>query len=240
MIMLQNNAAALALTFALALIWLRLNDIAAHRGWLSSPLSRKFIHMGTGPIFVASWLFFRESSTAPYLAALVPLLITAQFALVGLGIISDDAAVKAMSRSGDRREILRGPLYYGVVFIVITLLYWRTSPIGIIGLMLMCGGDGLADVVGRRWGRSTLPWSARKTWIGSLGMFAGGWVFSIGILTLYLSAGYFGGTITDYLLPVTWIALVGTLVESLPIPDLDNLTVTGSALIMGHLLLTMI
>ena len=38
--MFQNNAAALVLTFALALSWLRLNDFAAHRGWISSQLKR--------------------------------------------------------------------------------------------------------------------------------------------------------------------------------------------------------
>jgi phytol kinase len=66
-----------------------------------------------------------------WLAALVPLVITAQFVLVGTGIIKDDAAVKAMSRTGDRREILRGPLFYGIAFVAITLIYWKDSLIGI-------------------------------------------------------------------------------------------------------------
>ena len=30
-----------------------------------------------------------------------------------------------MSRSGDRRELLRGPLVYGIIFILSTLFYWR-------------------------------------------------------------------------------------------------------------------
>jgi dolichol kinase len=40
----------------------------------------------------------------------------------------------------------------------------------------------------------------------------------------------------SYLLPVTIIALVGTLVESLPIRDVDNITVTLVAALLGHLL----
>ncbi len=231
--MLQNNLLALIFTFILALLWLRLNDFAAHRGWISPQLSRKFIHIGTGPIYVASWLFFRESPSARFLAALVPLLITIQFGLVGLGVIQDEAAVKAMSRSGDRREILRGPLFYGIVFVAVTLLFWRVSPVGMVALMLMCGGDGLADIVGRRWGRQALPWSSRKTWTGSLGMFLGGWSFSLGILALYLLAGYSARPISAYLAPVTVIAFAGTLVESLPVSDLDNLTVTVTAILLG-------
>ena len=171
--MLSNNFLALIITFAAALIWLRLNDFAAHRGWISSHLSRKIIHMGTGPIFVLCWLLFHDAGSARYLAALVPLTITAQFALVGLGIMKDEAAVQAMSRTGDRREILRGPLFYGIVFVVLTLIYWKDSPIGMVGLMLMCGGDGLADVFGRNWGENKLPWAAGKSWVGSLGMGGG-------------------------------------------------------------------
>ena len=41
-------------------------------------------------------------------------------------------------------------------------------------MSLMCGGDGLADLVGRRWGRSNpLPWNPSKSWAGSTAMFLG-------------------------------------------------------------------
>jgi len=234
--MLSNNFLALGITFASALIWLRLNDFAAHRGWIDSHLSRKIIHMGTGPIFVLCWLLFNDAPSARYLAALVPLTITAQFALVGLGIMKDEAAVQAMSRTGDRREILRGPLFYGIVFVVLTLIYWKDSPIGMVGLMLMCGGDGLADVFGRRWGQTKLPWTSEKSWIGSLGMLLGGWVFAAFILWVYVESGVFAAPFNIYLIPLTIIALVGTLVESLPIKDVDNITVTLAAVILGQIL----
>ena len=119
--MLNNNFLALIVTFAVALCFLRFNDYMAHRGWISSHLSRKIIHIGTGPLFVLCWLLFTPALSSRFLAALVPLSITLQFALVGLGIMKDQAAVEAMSRSGDRREILRGPLYYGIVFVLLTV-----------------------------------------------------------------------------------------------------------------------
>lgn len=105
---------AALLTFAIALVFLRLMDFLAHRGLIESRLSRKLIHIGTGPIFVLCWLMFTDEAISRWLAALVPLVITIQFALVGLGIVKDEAAVKAMSRTGDPREILRGPLFYGI------------------------------------------------------------------------------------------------------------------------------
>ena len=235
--MLGNDLIALILTFVVALLWLRINDFAAHRGWVSNHLSRKLIHIGTGPLFVLCWPLFTGSAASRYLAALVPLLITVQFFLVGIGFIRDPAAVEAMSRSGNPREILRGPLYYGIVFVLITVFYWYDSPIGIIALMLMCGGDGLADILGRRFGYAKLPWNPGKSWLGSLGMFAGGWVFAVGVLWVYQGLGHFTGLLPASIFPITLIALAGTLVESLPFRDIDNLTVTLTALVLGHWML---
>ncbi|MBP1701954.1 MAG: putative phosphatidate cytidylyltransferase [Chloroflexi bacterium] len=235
--MLSNNWVALIITFGLALGWLRLNDYLAHRGFLSSHLSRKIIHVGTGPIFVICWLLFNDAPIARYLAALVPLAFTLQFLLIGVGIIKDEASVQAMSRTGDRREILRGPLYYGIIFVVLTILYWVNSPIGMVALMLMCGGDGLADIFGRRYGSHKIPWNRQKSWIGSLSMFFGGLIFAILILIPFITFDYFNGPISSYLPKLALIALLATLVESLPIHDLDNLTITLTAVIAGELLL---
>jgi phytol kinase len=158
-----------------------------------------------------------------------------QFILVGTGIIKDPAAVKAMSRSGDPGEILRGPLFYGMIFIVLTIVYWLDSPIGIVGLMLMCGGDGLAEIIGRRFGRRQLPWSKSKTWLGSFGMLVGGWTFAAGIVTFFYTLGIFPESLGSYLLSISFVALIGTFVESLPFKDIDNITVTVAAIIIGHL-----
>src|SRR5574340_397490 len=105
-------------------------DALAHRGIISSPISRKIIHIGTGPLFVLCWLLFTAQPSSRYLAALVPFGITLQFLLVGLGVIKDEAAVAAMARHGDRREILRGPLFYGIVFVTLTVAFWLDTPIG--------------------------------------------------------------------------------------------------------------
>ncbi len=229
----MNSIIATIITFAIALGFLRLMDFFAHRGWIEARLSRKLIHIGTGPIFVLCWLLFPNDPASRWLAALVPFMIVAQFALVGLGIIKDDAAVQAMSRTGDRREILRGPLYYGIVFVLLTLIYWKDSPIGMTALMLMCGGDGLADIIGRRVTSPSIPWSRQKSLAGSVSVFLGGWLITVLILFIYVSAGIFTKSFISYLLPVTIIAFVGALVESLPFKDVDNITVTLAAVIVG-------
>ncbi len=230
----MNPYLATLFTFLIALAFLRLMDFLAYRGIIESKLSRKIIHIGTGPIFVLCWLMYPDVQISRWLAALVPLVITAQFALVGTGLIKDEAAVKAMSRTGDRREILRGPLFYGIMFIAMTLLYWKDSLIGIPALMMMCGGDGIADIVGRRIRSPKLPWSPEKSLAGSLSVFAGGWLLTMLIFAIYVWMGAFSGPIIRFLLPVTWIALGATLVESLPFKDIDNLTITIASALIGH------
>ena len=222
-------------TFLIALTFLRLMDVLAHRGIIESKLSRKIIHIGTGPIFVLCWLMYPDVQISRWLAALVPLVITAQFALVGTGLIKDEAAVKAMTRTGNRREILRGPLFYGIMFVAMTLIYWKDSLIGIPALMMMCGGDGIADIVGRRVRSPKLPWSSEKSLAGSLSVFMGGWLLTMLIFAIYVWMGAFSGPITRFLLPVTWIALGATLVESLPFKDIDNLTITLASALIGYL-----
>ena len=229
---------ALFITLVLALAEIRALDFAAHRGWIESRLSRKLIHILTGPLFVLCWLLFPAPDLWYYrwLAALVPLLFTVQFALIGLGIVKDEASVKAMSRTGDRREILRGPLYYGIIFVVMTLVFWKDSPIGMIAVMLMCGGDGLADIMGRGLRSPKLPWNKDKSVAGSLGMLLGGWVLTAFILFIFVLKGVFVGPFIGYLLPITYLAVLATLVESLPIKDVDNITVTLAAVALGYLL----
>ncbi|MEO0410021.1 MAG: phosphatidate cytidylyltransferase, partial [Cyanobacteria bacterium P01_A01_bin.135] len=209
------NALVTALTLGLAVAWLRVINAIAQRGLIPQTLSRKIIHTGTGPLFALAWPLFAPTPSARFWAALIPLLIALQFTAVGLGLLEDKAAVTAMTRQGDPQEILRGPLYYGLAAVICTLL-WRSSPAGILALMVLCGGDGLADIVGRRWGTAKLPFGSQKSWAGSGAMFLGSLIFGLGMLWWFSALGYVA-------VPVSWgtmgrvgaIALVATVVEAL-------------------------
>ena len=230
----MNNIVATIITLAIAISFLRLMDFFAHKGWIESKLSRKLIHIGTGPIFVLCWLMFPNVPSSRWLAALVPFMIVLQFALVGLGIIKDEASVQAMSRTGDRREILRGPLFYGIMFVLLTIVFWKDSPIGIVALMVMCGGDGVADVVGRRIQSPKLSWSSEKSIAGSISVFVGGWIFSALVLFIFVNVGVFPAPFKNYFMPISLIAFSCMLVESLPFKDIDNITATLTAVVIGY------
>jgi phytol kinase len=209
------------LTFIVALAWLRLMDYVAQRGWMDNRLSRKIIHVGTGPFFVLCWL----------------LLFTVQFVLIGLGRIKDQATVDAICRTGNPKEMLKGPLFYGIAFVALTIIYWKDSPIGIIALMLICGGDGLADIVGSKISSRPIPWSKQKTYMGTLAMFIGGWLFSFLVLIAFIQAKVFDFQVSDIIIPLTILAVIGTFVESLPFNDIDNLTIPAATMIAGYFLI---
>lgn len=233
----MNEWLAMVVTMALALLWLRINDYFAHKGWISGQTSRKIIHTGTGPIFVLCWLCFPDEPLSRYLAACIPFLISVQFLLVGMGWMKDQASVDAMTRRGDRREILRGPLIYGIAFVILTIIFWKESPVGITALMMLSGGDGLADIMGKRFGTVPLPWSKKKTWAGSVAMFLGGTIFSIVVVYAFIMGGVWNIPFQTVILPILAIGIVSTAVESLPIEEYDNITVPVMAVLMGLFLL---
>ena len=41
-------------------------------------------------------------------------------------------------RTGDKRELLKGPLTYGIVHVAATLLFWRSSPVGCTTITILC------------------------------------------------------------------------------------------------------
>ncbi|NPA27084.1 MAG: phosphatidate cytidylyltransferase [Chloroflexi bacterium] len=218
------NPLAMLVTFVVAAAWMGFNEALARRGWISSHTSRKLIHIGTGPLYVLTWLLYPDAS-GRFWAVWVPLLLTLRVAAVGLGLISSPAAVQAMSRTGRREELLRGPLFYGLAFVYFTLAHWRTWE-GILPLMMLCGGDGLADLVGRRWGRRKLPWSPRKSWAGSLGFLLGGWLTAMLVLAVYALAGvWMPEQVAHYAQQALPAALVAAILESAPWPEIDNLII---------------
>eukprot|EP00216_Chloropicon_sp_CCMP2111_P001394 CAMPEP_0198244080 /NCGR_PEP_ID=MMETSP1446-20131203/32836_1 /TAXON_ID=1461542 ORGANISM="Unidentified sp, Strain CCMP2111" /NCGR_SAMPLE_ID=MMETSP1446 /ASSEMBLY_ACC=CAM_ASM_001112 /LENGTH=387 /DNA_ID=CAMNT_0043928043 /DNA_START=66 /DNA_END=1229 /DNA_ORIENTATION=- len=218
-----------------SLILVRSLDNLAERGVVGKNSSRKLIHILCGPLFCASWALFSPDPSARWLSAMVPLAQAVRLLLIGSGVWKDPAAVKSISRTNDRSELLRGPLYYTLALALATSAFWRQASGGVLAVSLMCGGDGMADVIGRKWGSgSRMSFNPAKSWVGSGAMLVAGFALSFALLTLH---GQLTGT-EDWL-KVFAIALACTTVEALPINRVvdDNITVPGLAMVLGALLL---
>lgn len=59
-----------------------------------------------------------------------------------------ETLVAFAQRSGRPAELLRGPLIYAVVSAVWTVVWWRESASGIVGLQALFLGDGFAGLIG--------------------------------------------------------------------------------------------
>ncbi|OMP05509.1 Phosphatidate cytidylyltransferase [Corchorus olitorius] len=232
----DTTASAAVLTGAYGLVFTF--DALTGKELIPQSLSRKLVHILSGLLFAVSWPIFSNSIEARYFASLVPFVNCVRLVVHGLSLAEEDQGlIKSVTREGNPKELLRGPLYYVVILIICALIFWRESPIGIISLGMMCGGDGIADIMGRRFGSSKIPYNKSKSWVGSISMFVFGFFISVGMLYYYSVLGYFkldwGWTIRR----VAIVSLVATVVESLPITMLidDNISVPLSSMLAAYL-----
>ena len=227
----MNPYLATLITFIAVLAFQGLMGFLTQQGLVESTLSRKIARIGAGPIYVACWMLYPDGPIGPWLASLVPLVGTLIYALIGLGIIKDDVAVKALTRTVDHREMLLGPLFSGIMFMVITVIYWRDSLVGLPALMMLCGA-WIGEVVG-----PYIPspqWPRENSIARSVIMVASGWLLTMLIFAFYIWIGDFSGPVSRFFWPISAIALAATLVKSLPLGDFENFAVPLICLLMGH------
>ncbi|GFZ18430.1 phytol kinase 1 VTE5 [Actinidia rufa] len=177
------------------------------------------------------------STEARYFASLVPLANCLRLVTHGLSLATDEGLIKSVTREGKPEELLRGPLYYVIVLIVCVLVFWRESPIGVISLAMMCGGDGIADIMGRRFGSIKIPYNEKKSWAGSISMFIFGFLISMGMLYYFSALGYFRLDWPRTMERVALISFVATFVESLSTTRTvdDNISVPLASMVMAFL-----
>ncbi|XP_042464283.1 probable phytol kinase, chloroplastic [Zingiber officinale] len=235
---LLQDAAATIFSFSGAYSLVRSIDALTERNLIQKSLSRKIVHVLSGLLYMSTWPFFSTSAAARYFAAVVPFLNCIRLLSYGLRIFTDESLVKSISREGKPEELLRGPLYFVIILLLCVLVFWRDSPVGIVSLAMMSGGDGFADIVGRRYGTTKLPYNQEKSWAGSISMFAFGFLISVGMLYYFSAFGYFHFDQPEMVARVALISLAATVVESLPISHVvdDNISVPLTSMLSALLL----
>jgi dolichol kinase len=231
---------AFIIGFFLILMVVQINAAIEKSGKLSTIITRKVIHIFVAPVAVVTWILFSGGVFSRWLAFLVPFLFVLLFVGIGTGKVVNEDFVNSMSRSGDPKELLRGTLYYALFFSLITIFCFYVPVTGLAGATpivaiitgCLAGGDGLADVIGRKYGgdKKFGIGGAEKTAAGSFGMFLGSFLFSL-ILTGIFSVEM-GFDILTLLIPIIVISLVATIVEAITPKGLDNWTVPIIVIIM--------
>ncbi|XP_056686241.1 phytol kinase 1, chloroplastic isoform X6 [Spinacia oleracea] len=135
------------------------------------------------------------------------------------------------------RELLRGPLYYVLTLAICAIVFWRDSPVGLLSLAMMSGGDGIADIMGRKFGNVKLPYNQKKSWAGSISMFIFGFLISVGMLYYFSALGYFQLDWNLTMQRVAVVSFIATVVESLPTEERidDNISVPLATLVTAYI-----
>ncbi|KZR91781.1 Cytidylyltransferase family protein [Synechococcus sp. MIT S9509] len=136
-------------------------------------LSRKIVHIGTGPIVVLAWWLSIPASIAVPVALTVTVITAVNRRLQLLPAVEDI----------DRNSY--GTVAYGLAITLLLILFWPDQAVAVCaGVLVMAFADGLAGLIGR--GMTTPSWTVwqqRKSVAGTLTM---GLVTALVLLLLVL------------------------------------------------------
>lgn len=185
----------------------------------SSDFTRKVIHIGVGMISWALPFLFDE----PWLFVI---------ACLGFMIINfldwKYGFFSAMASSNPQNL---GTVYFPLAAAVVALLFWDTPPIMVAAMMPLALGDGLAPVIGRKFGRHPYTiFNSTRSIEGSIGFFLA--TFTGTWLALWVIPGNPIIPPIEAILPAIVISLVTALIEAVSSWGIDNLTVTIAAIII--------
>tara|TARA_B100000965_G_scaffold108813_1_gene89953 strand:- start:357 stop:1010 length:654 start_codon:yes stop_codon:yes gene_type:complete len=170
-------------------------------------LSRKIIHIGTGPVILLAWLFDIPKNIAFF---------SAFFITISLGINYQFRLLPAIEDI-DRKSF--GTIAYGISITLLILLFWPRYASSIsIGVLSMAFGDGLAGLIGRA--VKSPKWSVLGQTKSIAGTFTMGSVVAITTETIS-SINNLGIKPLEIIV----ISLIATFLEQISPWGIDNLTV---------------
>ena len=239
-----NNIACTALGATAAVLWLQIWITLAKEGKVDPKLSRKIIHSGSAPLYLALFPLFSDEAYPNLFAAAVPLsqlirlVLSVQKSDQGGDKGDNSGLVNAISRSGAAKEALQGPFYYNIILFLVSLLAFRSSIPGVFVIAQMAAGDGMADIIGRRYGKVKWPFSESKSIAGTLGFMVSAFIVSCGLLSLYTATGCMSVNVSESWPQILLVSVICGMVEVL-IPSSvldDNISVSVAAYLTSGLI----
>ncbi len=182
-------------------------------------LSRKIIHIGTGPVILLAWLFNIPKNIAFFSALIITIALFVNYQYRLIPTIEDI----------ERKSF--GTIAYGISITLLLLLFWPHYALSIsLGVLSMAFGDGLAGLIGRSIKSPT--WSIlgqTKSIAGTLTMGA-----VVAITTEVITSL---NNIAIQPLEIATISMIATLLEQISPFGMDNITVPIGVTCLGIWLL---
>lgn len=169
---------------------------------------RKWIHIAVG-----HWVFLALTWMEHWYVAITPLLF---FTLINLITLK-----RGTGRMNQVERVSYGTVYYPIALALLVLFFFEQEPMALVaGSMVLAWGDGLAALVGKRFGKTFYTrGKIRRSFEGSIAMFLASFL----VLTV---------TFLFYEEP-TWLAVsygfllanIAALIEAVSYRDTDNLLI---------------
>ncbi|WP_320130475.1 hypothetical protein [uncultured Sphaerochaeta sp.] len=180
---------------------------------ISSETVRKIVHIGVSNWWFLEIAYFTQLKYA-LVGPIVFLIANSLFTFLNWG--------KVIGLNDRKRNY--GLIYYPITLILLVFLQFNgvlSSLACLIGVLVMGYGDGLAALIGMKWGKKKLPLpSGGKTYIGAMSMLAVSFLVSF-LLILLMSSLSLGMAFALSLL----IGFVASFVEAITPLGIDNLSV---------------
>ncbi len=172
-------------------------------------LTRKVVHIGSGNVILLAW--WLDISRA--------VIVTAAIIAAAIAILSYLIPILPSIESVGRRSF--GTLFYALSMGILAAYFWVDTPqYAVIGILVMAWGDGMAAIIGQRFGKHKYQIGAiTKSWEGS-GAMTGAALIVTGAILLAVEGNHWQTwTITVV------VAFVATVTEAFSKLGIDNLTV---------------
>ncbi len=213
------------LQVAIVAVWVSvLLLIAAKLNRYATPdpeIVRKVVHIGTGNVILVAWWLHIPTIvgiTASILASVVTLLSYRFPILPGINSVG-------------RKSF--GTFFYSLSIGLLIAWFWplQQPQYAALGILVMAWGDGLAALIGQRFGQHHYKiWGRQKSWEGSLTM---------GLVSCFVSSLILlsvQGNIWQTWVTSLAVALVATGLEAFSMLGIDNLTVPLGSAAVGFVL----
>ena len=222
-----HNALMTLLTFIYVFSVPPLMDYMVTNHGLPRDISRKITHICACSV-IAFLPLFQDGDWSRYLNITVFAVWTILLVQKGLFAADDDQAVKTMTRTGDKHELLKGPLSFVIVAMICGTLYYKQFP-GVLAMAALGWGDGLAPIIGTRFGKMKYNVFSPKSVEGSLAFLAGSVFAGLFFVWLIVPGSFDPGRII-------MIAVIATIVEGLSPREVDNILIPATVIGLSYIL----
>ena len=225
----DTSLSPISLQIAIVVLWIGLLLLVASLlnrfGTGNSEIIRKVVHIGTGNIILFAWWLNIPAFVgvgASVFASIVTLLSYSFPILPGINSVG-------------RKSL--GTFFYAVSIGVLVAWFWNINrpQYAALGILVMAWGDGLAALVGQKFGKHPYKiWENKKSWEGS------GTVALVSLIVsglIFLSVN--GNNWQTWIVSLS-VALLATILEAFSVYGIDNLTVPLGSAALGFFLIELL